>query len=683
MDFLSRAFEKISNKDLGEIQSVEDQPQDQIQLAGFVKSKVQEVRQASSRVSHEGTWMTNYAYLLGYDSVYYDTNTRQFRAVGLPNRQLRRNRVHVNKVLPTVQRRQARLCKNAPRFEVKPDNATTQAKDKARLEKQVLDMYFDKERVQEKRLHMMPGLMQCGHYYMGVDWDDQKGEMIPSPMGDIEYEGDINISLLSPFEIFPDPLGQTLEECAWIIRAKVRKLDYFKTHWPDRGNLVKEEDAWLLSLQYEMRLQSMTGQGPATSGVQNQMKSCAIELTYYEKRSKKHPNGRMVVVANGVLLHDGQLPVGEIPIVKFDDIPITGKFYSEAIVTHLRPIQDQYNKLISRRADWTNRLLAGKYIAAKGSQLAQEALNDQSGEVLYYNPVPNGMAPQAMPIPVIPQYAYTEEDKLNQMFYDIAGEGDVSRGVLPSSSIPAIGMQLLLEQDETRVQAITEQHEHAFARLGALILKYAEAFITNERLLKIADPNADYIIKKFSGSDLKSAHDVIVIRGSLAPASTAVKRNDILNLFNMGLLGDPANPETRSKVVQMLEFGETTGIWSQQSIDMAQVKKTIEMIESGIVPEIHEMDNHPLHIQEKNNYRKSDRFGSLDATKQAILLNDIEEHVKALMKLTAPQFGMTPTADDEISMRTESIQAQQIASGLTSPEEMAAMGSFEQPIDEI
>lgn len=671
-DFLSKAFQKMTGG-LKEIKDVSDQPQDEINLVEHIKGKIQDVRSSGSRVAQEGIWMTNYAYLMGYDSVYYDSAARQFRSTNMSTRTINRNRLYVNKVLPTCQRRQARLTKNPPKWELRPDSSSEKSRVQARFEKNLLEYYYDKEQILEKRQDMMMGLMQCGHYYMGVCWNDEKGEFLTKEkqamegmenamsneaMLEYEHEGDIEVDVISPFEIFVDPLATNLREAKWAIRAKVRKIDYFRERFPERGHLVKEEGAWLLSAQYEMRIQSMTGQGPAQTGIENQMKHAAIEMIYWERPCKKYPKGRQIICANGVLLEDKELPVGEIPLSKFDDVSITGKYYSEAIVTHLRPIQDQYTRLISKRAEWTNRLLAGKYMAARGAELMQESMTDQSGEIVWYTPVPNavnGGAPVAVPLPVMPSYAYEEEDKLNAMFYDIAGEGEISRGILPAAGIPAIGMQLLLEQDETRVGTVTAQHEYALAHLSKLILMYLEEYVTNERLVKIADPNSQYIIEKWTGADLKSKHDVIVVRGSTAPQSLAVRRNEIMNLWQIGLMGDPADPQVRQKVLQQLEFGDVNAVWQDQSIDMAQIKKTMELIEMGAVPEVNELDNHALHIQEKNRFRKTDAFDQWDAEKQGILIADIEEHVQMLMKLTAPQFGMNPNAENDTAAGVEAI----------------------------
>ena len=50
-------------------------------------------------------------------------------------------------------------------------------------------------------------------------------------------------------------------------------------------------------------------------------------------------------------------------------------------------------------------MLTGKWIAARGHNLAREALNDQSGEVVEYDHLNNVTEPHAMDVPAIPSYA--------------------------------------------------------------------------------------------------------------------------------------------------------------------------------------------------------------------------------------------------------------------------------------
>ena len=343
----------------------------------------------------------------------------------------------------------------------------------------------------------------------------------------------------------------------------------------------------------------------------------------------------MIVSANGILLENKELPCSEIPFVKFDDVLIGGKFYSDAIITHLRPIQDAYNTVVRMRTEWVKKLLTGKMIGARGSQLAQESLNDQSGEVVYYTPVPNaadGGRPTPLTMPVIPQYAYTEQAQLDAMFNEISGISEVSKGNLPSATIPAIGMQLLVEQDDTRIGVVTEKSEHGWARVGELILKQIKENYVLPRKIKIAG-DSGYIVKEIEGSQVKTT-DIKVRRGSTMPSSKVLKRQEILNAFQQGLLGDPQDPETRAKVLSWLEFGDVNGIWLDQSLDTAQIKRGIELIEKGEIPPANEFDNHKLWISELNRYRKGEKYEGLPDDLQKLVTTVMETHLQFILKLT-------------------------------------------------
>jgi hypothetical protein len=634
------------------LRSAEDQSPDEKKLAAYIRQKVEEGRQASNRVAHEGQWMTNVAYLLGFDSVYYDTNSRQFVSINNSSRVgLRRNRVFENLILPAVQNRQARLCKQPPKFEVRPENSTSQAKDDARLGFKVLLQLWDDCEVNLKRLLLTMWLQECGHAYLKVGFDDQLGKPLFDPMNPeqvLGYEGQVTVDPVSAFEVFPDPLAQTLDDCQWIVQAKVRKLDYFKTRYPERGHLVKEENAWLLSVQYEQRINSLNSAGMASGNTQLSMENAAIELTLYEARTQKHPNGRFVVTASGVILEDKPLPVGEIPFAKFDDVLVAGKYYSEATITHARPLQDQYNATLSRRAQWVRRLLAGKYIAAKGHGLHPEALDDQSGEVVEYDHVEGAAEPHAIDTPTMPEYAYKETDDLKSSLYQIFGLSEVSRGQIPSAGIPAVGMQLLLEQDETRAGIEIEQHEHSYAKVGRLMLKYAHKFVKTPRNLYETDASNEITVREFSGDDLPGEPDVRVVRGSTVPTSTSNRRSEIINMFDRGLLGNPADPMVQEKVTSMLEFGETSALWEDSALDANQWKRIINTIESGEIPPPPDKgDNHPYLIKQLNNYRKSDKYLELDPAQQALIIEMREAHLDLMMQMTQPQVGQMEQNIDE------------------------------------
>lgn len=674
----NRLFGKLDGKELPITRAEEQSPDDKA-VVSFVKNRLEEARQTAARIAKEGIALTNIAYLCGFDSIYFDGVSRTFKPIPTPSQYLRRSRVHVNRILPTIQNRTARLTKNEPRWDVRPNSGDDEDKDGARLAEQTLLHLWDDLRINKKRIPLTMWLQQCGVAYLKVSWDPSLGkkQVLPRPdpdnngatIYDIVAEGDIRVDIKSYFNIFPDPLAKDWDDLRWHIEANIRSIDYFPLQYGDKGHLVKEEDCWINSLAYESRINSInTTTGTAGSSA-SQLKNSAIEISYYEKPSSKHPYGRHVIMANGILLKDDILPIDEIPLVKFDDIIIGGKFDSEAIITHLRPLQDQLNRLKSMRAAWSNRMLTGKILAARQANIAQEAFNDQSGEWIMYDVVPNAPEPHALQMPVIPEYAYKEEDTIKEDINDTAGVNEASRGQLPSSSIPAIGMQLLVEQDDTRIGVEVEGHENSYADLGRILLKFVDKYYETERLIKCAGQNMEYTIKKVKGADIRKSFDVRVIRGSTLPGSKVLKRQEIINLHMQGYLGDPKDPLVLQNVLSMLEYGEEFQAWKKHSLRMAQISRGIEAIERGETPEVSEFDDHALWLQELDDYRLGDKFLKLSPEQQVTVLTLMNEHTDWITELSGlgePEPSMDPhlTPTDAAQQAEAEAQAQVHESGV-------------------
>jgi len=78
---------------------------DDTKLYAFLKDRVEDTRRSTSRVTHESIWLTNIAYLLGYENIYFDPVLRRYRSNDATQPYLTRSRIHANKILPTIQNR--------------------------------------------------------------------------------------------------------------------------------------------------------------------------------------------------------------------------------------------------------------------------------------------------------------------------------------------------------------------------------------------------------------------------------------------------------------------------------------------------------------------------------------------------------------------------------------------------
>lgn len=655
-DIANKLFQSQGDKQKGAplqpISELNEQAPDETKLVSFIREKIDQTRQENSRISLEQNFMRNVAYLLGYNGVYYDVTYKQFRNAD-PKRRISRNKKNTNKILPAIQNRLSRLTQSPPRFDVRPNSETTDDKDAARLGLDIITDGFDRCRYNELRQETLMLAMQGGLAYQQVSWDPCLGKPMIDPItGEFAgYEGDWRIEVYNCLEIFVDPLAKKLEDANWIVKAKVRKLDYFKERYKERGEAVKEEQVWLISSINDMKSNGIGNGNASSASTQNQMKNSAIEMVYYEKRSKDYPNGRMIVAANGVLLEDKELPVGEYDIVKFDDIRIGGRYNPEPIINHLVPIQDRYAIIRDKIDKWVQRCLAGKWIVPKGSDLSQEAINDDT-EVIYANPVPNSWEPKAANIPQIPPYVYKEIETIDNEFDRIVGLGEVSQGNLPSASIPASGMAFLQEQDQTRIGVQTTGNEIGYAKVGSLILKYVSKYYELPRMLKLAGDGMDYAVKEFVGADLKDNHDVICIPGSTIPQSKVLRRQDILNAYQMGLLGDPQDPKLRAKVLSDLEYGDTAEMWKMQALKEAQYKRMLNFIQEGdeasIQEQLSEYDDQAFHLQKMEEFRLSEKFWEMDKFKRDLFLYVVDWRLEALKQIQNPQIPQQQMLADQM-----------------------------------
>src|SRR3954470_1711876 len=292
MGVLDRLTSRLFGDDAGkEPTSAHDQTEDEKQLVAFTDDRITDARTTSSRIFQEQVWMTNMAYLMGFSGYTWDAQARTYKNSEKGQMGTIRGRSRINMIMPTCQNRLARICKAPPKYDTRPESPTTEDKDAARLGVEIIEDIWDKQKINLKRLHLGMVLQQAGYGFIKVSWDDQLGDFMLNPeTQEMDFQGDVRCEVKSPMSVYHDPMARNTEDWGWAVEVNVRKLDYFRDRYP-RGDLVKEEGAWLLSAQYELKMNELSG-GSGQGNSEQQMKNAAIERVYYEKRSKKHPNGR-------------------------------------------------------------------------------------------------------------------------------------------------------------------------------------------------------------------------------------------------------------------------------------------------------------------------------------------------------------------------------------------------------
>ena len=197
-----------------------------------------------------------------------------------------------------------------------------------------------------------------------------------------------------------------------------------------------------------------------------------------------------------------------------------------------------------------------------------------------------------------------------------------------SSNISGVALQLLIEQDETRLSTTAEQIRDAIKSLAQQILRLYKQFASAPRLCKVVGDNGDIEVFYFNSSDITS-DDVIFETQNDITETLAQRRTMVFDLLNAGLLYDEngkLSNRMRVKALDLLGFG----IW--EDLNELHTKKAssenLAFLE-GKKLEVLEIDEHDLHIAEHIAFMLSKEFGEkADKAMTEKMLEHIRTHKK-------------------------------------------------------
>ncbi len=542
-----------------------------------------------------------------------------------------------NHIAPTVDSRLAKLEKMRPTLTVRAFSDEDGDVKSARLATGVLRYVQERTALSETVSKATVWSETCGSAFYKVLWDENGGRQVAvDGAGAPVYEGEVCISAVSPFEIYPDRMNaEGIEELASLIHARVVTVDHVYERFgvevaADSAEEV-EASAYSEPSAGKLPLQSVGFYGDVEQkGV--------VLIERYTKPSAAYPDGRLEIVAGGKLLYEGGLPYkngerGErtFPFVKQDCLRLPGAFFAGSVIDRLIPVQRAYNAVRNRKHEFLNRLSMGVLTVEDGAvdtdELAEEGL--LPGKVLVYRQ--GGKAPEMLDCGSMPTEFSAEEEWLEKEFAMIGGVSDLSQNSTPTRVTSATGLQLLLSQDESRLAVTSGSMERAMKEIAKQILRLYRQYAGSARLMTLAGENKKTQVYYFNASDL-SVNDVQFEAGETVTPQE--KQATILKLYEAGVLTDGEGKltvENKNRILEAFGFGSFENARDISALHIAKAgEENLEMKERDVLPD--EYDEHALHITEHTRFLLSAEFkrmrGSEDVKKR--FLAHMDGHKKAI-----------------------------------------------------
>lgn len=591
------------------------------------------------RKPFESQWVLNMNFLFGnqycginnYDVEDYD---KQF---------FWQEREVYNHIASIVESRIAKLGQIRPIMSVVPATNSDEDISTAKVSKNLINCVYHKLNISDKIVSCTHLSEVYGTGFYKVIWNSLKGKKLASINGDDIFEGDVDVEVVSPFEIFPDSTSyENVDDCMSIIHAKSYHRDVVKQIW---GVDEIGTDINVFNLD---SVQNQGGFGCFASSnkvISSPKHDQVLVIEKYVAPSFDYPDGRLIIVAGNTLVFDGILPFVNredgkrgFPFVKQVSLKHPGCFFGTSIIERIIPVQRSYNAVKNRKHEYLNRLSMGVLTVEDGSvdcdNLEEEGLCP--GKILVYRQGSN--APKIMDNGNIPTDFKEEEQKLLDEFTSISGISDFMINKLNMNNLSGVTLELLLEQDSNRLNITSDQIKFAIKSIASNILRLYKQFVNSSRIAKVIGKDGSIEMFYFGKSDI-SSDDIIFQTENEIGETKAQKRNMIFELLDKGLLQNEdgkLSTRIKAKTLEMLGFGMWDSQYDLEELHMKKAgKENLAVIEQQFVEDPLIIDNHELHIDEHIAFMLSEEYIKREKNMPEIkdvLLNHIKLHKEFLKK---------------------------------------------------
>ena len=637
-------------------------------LISWVRSEFDKAK--SARWKDERQWFLNLAMYFGKQNIAItDTQgkTKQFKLYTPPAPYYRARPV-INRIRPIIRTEVAKLTSQRPSAFVIPASSEDRDLYASNAAEQIWESLYENKKIHKVVRRAVWWASITGNGFIKSWWDEDKKDRLSDLPGDICYEA------ITPFHIFVKDLTEMdIEKQPWVIHASNRSIEAIEMSFGKKLKLGKA-DSELIDESF------VSAMGVETNVNKQQDTVLVIEMWLKPGNAKIMPKGGMITIAGDDIIgyHEGwPYEHGEFPFTHIPHVE-TGKFYGESVITDLIPLQKEYNRTRGQIIESKNRM-AKPQLAAEIGSLDVSKMTNEPGQVVLYRP--GFQAPTPIPLQSLPSYVLEEQDRIKMDMDDISGQSEVSRGSTPTGVTAATAISYLQEQSDTRLSSTYAAIEEGLEKIAHHSLVYVKQYWDTPRKVKVTGIDQTFDVLAFEGSDLQDNTDIRMEGGSSLPQSRAGKQAFVMDLMKMGFI-DP------NKGLEVLEIGGINKIYEQIQIDarqaqrenlrMAQVTPELimqneeafrmeleanpqfqEAVASGMIMEgpsgdlvditdvqvggppipikaplivpVNSWDDHRLHIEKHNQYRKSQSFESLPQEAKDLFEQHVQAHVEAIM----------------------------------------------------
>lgn len=550
----------------------------------------------------------------------------------------------INRTEPLVRTEISRLISQKPSASVLPASSDDEDMFAAMAGEQVWQSHSTRRSFDAVTEDVAFWTSITGNGFYKTYWDDSAIDVDSGAQGDVVYEN------VTPFNLLVPDLRETfIEKQPYVINYYTKPLTWLQLFYKEElagitlnpsANAANEvvEEAYL----------------NISSAAKAQPDSCVVyEFWIKPGAHNLLPNGGYMVIVDTVLVaYYPALPYQhqEYPFAHVGHL-LTGKFYRRSVLNSTNSLNEEYNSWRTQLSDARKKMARPQIISQKGAVKASKWSNE-TGLLIEYQP--GFQKPEPFPLASMPPYVMEEGPTILTDIEDISGQHQVSKGNTPPGVTAATAISYLQEKDDSYLAPTYSSLERACQKVAKHTLALVVQFWDIPRLVKVAGDDNQFDTLLLAGSDIRNGCDIRIEPGSALPTSKAAKQALVMDLMNMRAI-------PMDKGLEILEIGGASKLIDQLKSDKRQAQRenvqlkavddqtlmmyeqdwkmrqtvgdestfdaaTGEPLEMPPVVPVNSWDNHAVHIETHNLYRKSQAFQFLSDAVKAQFESHVNMH---------------------------------------------------------
>lgn len=561
-----------------------------------------------SRYQFEKQWYLNLAFYFGRQySTWAPGTASGLTRLWEPPAPPWRVRLVSNQIRPIIRTELSKCTKERPQAFVVPATSDDDDTAAARAAENIFEHLQRTMEFNKVLRRTVLWTLLCGSGFI-KDWYE------PETVGPDGIPGVIKAEPVTAFHLYaPDTQEEELENQPYLIHCLAKSPEYVETVY---GKKVAADSSAGSGLLEQRFLSAM--------GIDSTPKSYVAVKEAWIKPCRKFLEGAIVTWAGDEILNIEEegfvYQHGQYPFTKIDHIP-TGRFYGDSVINDLIPLQRELNRSISQLIEAKNRMAKPQLAAQKGS-IDPGKVTSEPGLIILYQP--GYQPPTPIPLTNLPQYVTDQIGMIKMDMQDIAGQHEISKGQVPTGVTAATAISYLQESDDTKLAPTITSIEESVERIGKHVLSHVQQFWELPRIIKVVGDDGQFESYELSQADIRGNTDLRIETGSATPRSRAAKQAFITELGKLQWI-------TPERALRYLDMAETSKLYEEIQIDSRQAQReNLRMAQGDDTVLANDWDNHEIHLEEHNNYRKRQAFESLPDEIKVMFQMHVQTHKDVL-----------------------------------------------------